>query len=217
MPRGGMDGVALKGLTVDFHEPGFVSKLGEENGFGFWFQLSDDDQRQLGSPWGPANPQALNRYSYVQNNPVRWTDPSGHCPWCAIVIAGAAAAAYLFAGGAAAVHQSGVAAQQRTPQISLPSPEELADATIGKTARTLFTAAAQTLGTVLESRYKGDARTAGEIINKEKRGGIKSQFPAEYKDKTPDEIYKAAKAGKPNARTAKKLLDKREYDKDAKR
>ena len=27
---------------------------------------------------GPANTQALNRYSYVQNNPVRWTDPTGH-------------------------------------------------------------------------------------------------------------------------------------------
>ncbi|KAB8144677.1 RHS repeat-associated core domain-containing protein [Chloroflexia bacterium SDU3-3] len=27
---------------------------------------------------GPANPQELNRYSYVNNNPVRWNDPSGH-------------------------------------------------------------------------------------------------------------------------------------------
>ena len=26
----------------------------------------------------PTNPQALNRYSYVQNNPVTYTDPSGH-------------------------------------------------------------------------------------------------------------------------------------------
>ena len=30
----------------------------------------------------PGNPQALNRYSYVYNNPLRYTDPSGHCPWC---------------------------------------------------------------------------------------------------------------------------------------
>jgi len=28
---------------------------------------------------GPGNPQQLNRYSYVLNNPVRGTDPSGHC------------------------------------------------------------------------------------------------------------------------------------------
>ena len=27
----------------------------------------------------PTNPQSLNRYSYVYNNPVRYTDSSGHC------------------------------------------------------------------------------------------------------------------------------------------
>ena len=27
----------------------------------------------------PGNPQALNRYAYVYNNPLRHTDPSGHC------------------------------------------------------------------------------------------------------------------------------------------
>jgi len=26
----------------------------------------------------PGNPQALNRYSYVYNNPLKYTDPSGH-------------------------------------------------------------------------------------------------------------------------------------------
>ena len=28
----------------------------------------------------PGNPQSLNRYSYVYNNPMRYTDPTGHCP-----------------------------------------------------------------------------------------------------------------------------------------
>jgi len=28
---------------------------------------------------GPGNPQQLNRYSYVLNNPITGTDPSGHC------------------------------------------------------------------------------------------------------------------------------------------
>ncbi|MGB9873270.1 MAG: RHS repeat-associated core domain-containing protein, partial [Anaerolineae bacterium] len=27
----------------------------------------------------PGNPQALNRYAYVRNNPLKYTDPSGHC------------------------------------------------------------------------------------------------------------------------------------------
>jgi RHS repeat-associated protein len=27
----------------------------------------------------PSNPQSLNRYSYVNNNPLRYTDPTGHC------------------------------------------------------------------------------------------------------------------------------------------
>jgi RHS repeat-associated protein len=30
----------------------------------------------------PGNPQALNRYSFVYNNPVKYTDPSGHDPYC---------------------------------------------------------------------------------------------------------------------------------------
>src|SRR6185295_7984615 len=72
----------LTPLTVDFHEPGFVGMLNGETVFrqehGFWFQLSDEDKQKAKSPWGPANPQALNRYSYVLNNPLRYVDPTGH-------------------------------------------------------------------------------------------------------------------------------------------
>jgi hypothetical protein len=82
-----MNGVAVKPLTVDFHEGGFLDKLNQENQFGFWFQLNAGEKEQAGSPWGPSNPQALNRYSYTQNNPVRWADPSGHNP-CLPLVAG---------------------------------------------------------------------------------------------------------------------------------
>lgn len=73
-----MDGIAVKPLTVDFHETPFLTKLNGENQLGFWFQLSDQERQQAGSPWGPSNPQALNRYSYVLNNPLKWIDPTGH-------------------------------------------------------------------------------------------------------------------------------------------
>jgi hypothetical protein len=36
----------------------------------------------------PGNGQSLNRYSYVWNNPLAYTDPSGYriCPWCSKVV-----------------------------------------------------------------------------------------------------------------------------------
>jgi hypothetical protein len=50
----------------------------------------------------PANPQDLNRYTYVYNNPLRYTDPTGHC-----VFAGADTVACV-AGGALVVSAVGV-------------------------------------------------------------------------------------------------------------
>ena len=73
---------SMKGLTVDYHESGFAAAASGENAMtlhkGFYFQLSNDDKQQVKSPDGPMNSQALNRYSYVMNNPLRYTDPSGH-------------------------------------------------------------------------------------------------------------------------------------------
>ncbi len=73
-----MAGIASKPLTVDVHENGFVSAVNRENQVGPWYTLSDTDKQQVGAPWGPANPQAINRYSSVLNAPTRWTDPGGH-------------------------------------------------------------------------------------------------------------------------------------------
>ncbi|RMH37085.1 MAG: RHS repeat-associated core domain-containing protein [Gammaproteobacteria bacterium] len=33
----------------------------------------------------PGNPQMLNRYAYVLDSPLRYNDPSGHCPVCIII------------------------------------------------------------------------------------------------------------------------------------
>ncbi len=37
----------------------------------------------------PGNPQAWDRYAYVNNNPLRYNDPTGHCPWCIAIGVGA--------------------------------------------------------------------------------------------------------------------------------
>ena len=38
----------------------------------------------------PGGVQGLDRYAYVNNNPVRYTDPTGHCPICVgLVLVGA--------------------------------------------------------------------------------------------------------------------------------
>jgi hypothetical protein len=53
-------------LTVDFHENSAA--------------VSSDG----GDTSGPFNPQALNRYSYVLNNPIRYVDPTGHGMDCGL-------------------------------------------------------------------------------------------------------------------------------------
>lgn len=57
------------------------------------------------------------------------------------------------------------------------------------------------------------ADTADEIISKKKKGSIRKEFPSEYLDKTLNEIEKDAKAGKPRAKKAKKLLTDKRFDK----
>jgi len=92
-------GAALRPLTVDFHEPGFAATLAREDAFtqakGFRFQLSGQDRQQAKVDTGPSNPQALDRYSYVLNNPLRYTDPGGHCPVCLLPEVLVALAPYL--------------------------------------------------------------------------------------------------------------------------
>lgn len=45
-----------------------------------------------------TDPQTLNKYAYVRNNPLRYTDPDGHCGlWCAGIGAASGAAAQVVA------------------------------------------------------------------------------------------------------------------------
>jgi RHS repeat-associated protein len=56
---GSMEGVALKPLTVDFHEPGFVATLNSENNQPFWFQMSAEQRRQPVGAGQPPGAQSL--------------------------------------------------------------------------------------------------------------------------------------------------------------
>jgi hypothetical protein len=66
----------------------------------------------------------------------------------------------------------------------------------------------------LPSSYKGDKRTARQIIADEKLGKINQRFPSQWKDSTFDEIDAAAKRGGEDAITARKLLTDRRFNKD---
>jgi RHS repeat-associated protein len=76
---------SIRPLTVNFNVVNFTDKVNAENTFtqekGFWFQLTNDDRRKAKVPWGPYDPQALGRYTYVRDNPLRYTDPTG-CEQC---------------------------------------------------------------------------------------------------------------------------------------
>ena len=66
-----------------------------------------------------SNPQSLNKYAYVLNNPLRYTDPNGHCVWdlcigegyataLAVGTLATATAAYLASpSGQLAIHATG--------------------------------------------------------------------------------------------------------------
>jgi RHS repeat-associated protein len=65
-------------LTVDYHETQFLLQLNQEN----QQRLYDSDKKP---PSVPTNPLSFDRYSYCFNNPVRYTDPTGHCPLCLLL------------------------------------------------------------------------------------------------------------------------------------
>ena len=83
LPFGGSRGVSGGGLDTDRTYTGQVS---DETLTGLMFynaRYYDPLLRRFISPDtivpDPGNPQDLNRYSYVRNNPVRYNDPTGRC------------------------------------------------------------------------------------------------------------------------------------------
>jgi RHS repeat-associated protein len=100
-----------------------------------------------------TNPQSLNKYSYTYNNPLRYTDPDGHCPWCLGAAIGAV-------GGAAAQIIADVATDQPiTLRKTLGA--AVGGAIIGGTA-----GAASELGVALQVAIVGDAGVVGGIAER---------------------------------------------------
>jgi RHS repeat-associated protein len=65
----------------------------------------------------PYNPQALNRYAYVLNNPVKYTNPSGHIPQIAAALVGAGLV-LLTAWSYYDLIQTAIAWNKRDPDVS---------------------------------------------------------------------------------------------------
>jgi RHS repeat-associated protein len=67
------------------------------------FMSPDWSAKQEPVPYSKLDdPQTLNLYGYVRNNPLSKADPDGHCPWCLPALAGGGVLAADTEGGAAA-------------------------------------------------------------------------------------------------------------------
>jgi RHS repeat-associated protein len=186
-------------LTVDYHENQLLDQLNTENRARF-----QDSNFKL--PPVPTNSIAFDRYAYSLDNPVRYTDPSGHCPFCGVLpLIGVPGVGWVIIG----VFVAGAVAYYAVPSVREAVTYGVYEA--GGAASEGLNALFATRG-----RYSGDPRTADEIIAADKSGSIRAKFPSEWLGKTYNEIKKAADAGVKSAQTAKKLLDRGEYDKKKK-
>ena len=77
--RGGQVNLTQKRFTGQYHEATLPGGAGLYDYGARWY---DPRVGRFITPDSfipnPANPQDLNRYSYVRNNPLKYTDPSGH-------------------------------------------------------------------------------------------------------------------------------------------
>jgi RHS repeat-associated protein len=124
---------------------------------------------------GAGNPQALNRYGYVFNNPLKYVDPTGHCPWCIFsAAAGAVVGLGIYATsagqnaswqgalasagvGAAAGFLIGTGVGAAAGIVTLSSVGSISGAALGSTAVTVGTAMASTqIGYTMVARDQFD-------------------------------------------------------------
>ena len=112
---------------------------------------------------GTPNPQDLNRYSYGENNPVKNTDPTGHCvPWCTALAGAVIGAGIAYGAQVYNNYQSGMSlSQAATSNINIAAiaTGAVAGAVVGGTLGVASTGAitGYTVGTAVEMGALGSA------------------------------------------------------------
>jgi RHS repeat-associated protein len=153
----------------------------------------------------------LNLYGFANGDPINFSDPFGLClPWPACALAAAGTGARV--GTATGAIIGTIFGTPGAGTITGAGAGRLIGATIGFG---LATAGAIWLATKEASDdAPAPEPTAGEIISAEKKGSINRVFPEEMRDKTRAEIDALAKAGDKAAKTAKKLLTDKRFNKE---
>jgi RHS repeat-associated protein len=119
------------------------------------------------------DPQSLNLYAYVRNNPLDKTDPDGHCPICAYAgeIAGGAAVGALIGGGvevvaSLATHQDVTWANVKGAMVQGAITGSIAAATEGASlvSQGAAQAGANIVGGMIGRKISGAKTTATDVV-----------------------------------------------------
>lgn len=128
----------------------------------------------VGSATG--NVFSTNRFAYVNNNPIRYADPSGKCIWDACIAETYVAGIIIAAGAAYATHM--ILSEMRDHPVSAPVPvsNEAQSPTSSEAKEKVFDGTQPAAG---DSGAKGEREgtPGGETAAWEKIGGKETQYP----------------------------------------
>jgi RHS repeat-associated protein len=142
--------------------------------FGARYYASETGRFTMVDPVVPVNtalldPQLWNRYTYVRNNPLRFTDPDGRCIWDVCVAEGT-------------VYLVGAAAVATTAWLVSPAGQQGVSQVVNDT-RTMITTAAGAIG----SWFRTESQEPAGLLP-ERAGPVGHISPGEVAGKTPAEI-----------------------------
>ena len=147
-----LDGTGLLYYHARYYDPGVARFVSADS-------IIPGQSDKAGTP----NPQDLNRYSYGENNPVKNTDPTGHCvPWCTALAGAVIGAGIAYGAQVYNNYQSGMSlSQAATSNINIAAiaTGAVAGAVVGGTLGVASTGAitGYTVGTAVEMGALGSA------------------------------------------------------------